>query len=870
MLYYFFFYFLQFLILINIYISQEQNNEIFSFIYEHLSTLSDYDPSCSMDMNNLENVGSLDNGDFYDTRNVFNDVRLILNIDEKNSDVSSERDYSTIYTLEEPNDIGLMHYEDIDYGNKCTLENFVNESQGTILDNKVENLCFPFQQEHSTMHTRESSNTGLMDLLGEKHENSYNSQNIFSEVQSALQGIQVEYLDLPFQQQHSTIHTTNYPNIDLINMQNEESQNLQTLQNVFCYSPYSSAYKNGGFLDLLLREENLTTKTNEELPGTSVMHMEDVKHQESIKPESSFSCFSKNEEKSYSVYTDKHKLEKGIEDGENKEKTDEQILKEISQYIEDFCKDLRNSDSTLYNSSNEEKSSKKKSMKRKHEEIDNMDDEDIENFLCIYSIENNDNYEGYENLLYFLLDIFHLESNEIPIGIVSNLEKMVDYLKNGNIIKNLEKKLKTNIIPLKEYITEELQKIDKFDLEAMKTYYTGLPKNIKLKKKIYSYINSFQHTINYELNNTKEIHNKINIFLKFLNNLLSEVEFIRHANFFKSIVMNDAILNKLFLNGRIQSFGNFKRFFKLFKIMDDIIKYKEESLKGRFISDCSSEINLSQKKICKCNEILCKIIKINFTELRNILNILNLSHDNYNIIVQIIFHFFIKENMKNIKYLGEYINKHHEINYANFLKEFLLKEKNNISKYYEEASKFLNLDLNDKIKESIIFNDLTKDEKKKKYLAFLHKTLMNLIGSAYLRKQLCRIMNIRKSLIEISSSKIRKSILDKSKKDLSKNYHLDLLTKLESEKSKLEKIKLNIKNIHSFFYLKEIIINIYIETDNLKQKILEMKSIFNFISRLISENERRKYLNNKKSCKMKIILFSLYYINQKLDEFFEN
>ncbi|CRG84730.1 fam-j protein, partial [Plasmodium relictum] len=236
--------------------------------------------------------------------------------------------------------------------------------------------------------------------------------------------------------------------------------------------------------------------------------------------------------------------------------------------------------------------------------------------------------------------------------------------------------------------------------------------------------------------------------------------------------------------------------------------------------------------------------------------------------VQTIFYFFKKGNVKNKEKLNPYINKPYKKNSLETIYNFLLEEEKDILHYYDEASKTLNLDLSDENKERMLFYNLINNKDTANNLFSLYKTLMKLIGGLFIKKQLTIIMEVRKSLFSISSLR-GKCISHKTKNILNKEQQSNLLSQIEKEKCKMEKIKLNIRNLYLLVTTKDDIKRIQVSS-YLINKINGIISILRFICKITYKDNDKTGLNQKKEAGMENMLLALYYANQRLLKFTEN
>ncbi|CRG85084.1 fam-j protein [Plasmodium relictum] len=130
-------------------------------------------------------------------------------------------------------------------------------------------------------------------------------------------------------------------------------------------------------------------------------------------------------------------------------------------------------------------------------------------------------------------------------------------------------------------------------------------------------------------------------------------------------------------------------------------------------------------------------------------------------------------------------------------------------------------------------------------------------------------MKIRKSLLSMNSSSTRKYISHKTRKILSKEHQLNLLSQIEKEKCKIEKIKLNIRNLYLFVTTKDDIRGIQV-SNSLINKIKGIISTLCFICNATSKDKDRTNLNKKKKDNTENVLLALYYANQRLFKVTEN
>ncbi|CRG85124.1 fam-j protein [Plasmodium relictum] len=199
--------------------------------------------------------------------------------------------------------------------------------------------------------------------------------------------------------------------------------------------------------------------------------------------------------------------------------------------------------------------------------------------------------------------------------------------------------------------------------------------------------------------------------------------------------------------------------------------------------------------------------------------------------------------------LRQYLNKPYKKNSLKEIYDFLLEEEKNIMYYYNEASKIFNLNLNDKNQNGIAFNDLINKESTANNLFSLYEILMKLIGGLLIKKQLFMIMEMRKSLLSMNSSKARRYISHGTRQILRKEYQLNLLSQIEKEKYDIKRIQVS---------------------NSLVDKINGIIPILYFICNVKSKDKDRTNLNNKKRDNTENVLLALYYANQRLFEVTEN
>ncbi|CRG84723.1 fam-j protein, partial [Plasmodium relictum] len=775
---------------------------------------------------------------------------------EESIDLSLEQDYSTIQTEKESYRISLMGTKNVEHEDLVELQNILDEILNTSPDSRTESIDLSLEQDYSTIHTeKESSRINLMGKKNVEHEDSYNLSNTFSDSQVTPNYLEKGFLELPLGDQSSTIKNAGIPSStsNLMLTENKEHEKFVELETIPFNPPIEQQ-------NLIFYIEERSSSTNK------LMH---IANEESTELENIFPSFSinqpsttinNNEEDPSLVNTIKQTSEEYIGDG----KIDEKICGENEFNKQIFFNDLSVNDYSTDVNSGDAQSYKRSGKKRNYEDIDDSDDQDIGDRIYISPRKKYTYNKNGENMVCSVSNIFKMEINCLSRDVVPNLEKLRDILKNEykDTYNDLKKKLNIIILSLRDIITEEIQKINNSDLKVIKNYYDQNIEGIKLVKKINNSILSFRYTVNHEFNRIEEIFERIKHFLKILHDLNDEYKFLQDICYFKSLIIDNSMHNKLFSPSFILSFETLKRIFELLKFMDKLIECIEESLKNGFILGDRVYFCIVQRIITLLNVQINTVIRNNLAKLGEFLNLLNLSYEDYGIIIQTIFFFFKKENLKTREKLKQYLNKPYKKNSLKAIYDFLLEEEKCILWYYNEASKIFNLNLYDKNENGISFNDLINKESAANNLFSLYETLVKLIGASFIKKQLFIIMKIRKSLLNMNSLKKRKGVSYETKEILTEELQLKLLSQIETEKCKMEKVKLNMVNLRLFASVKYDMKNIQASND-LKNKIKEIISVLNFVHNIIYKNKERNNFNHEEMDNTENILLALYYANQR-------
>ncbi|CRG84187.1 fam-j protein [Plasmodium relictum] len=746
----------------------------------------------------------------------------------RSQDLFSEKISSNIYARENsPNTRNLIDAVDIE--------------QDEILDLENTFIHFPIEEKNSDSGNEDNFfNMDLFETINLEKGKSSNIKNVLGETDSPLMDSPIDPLYPSFENKNSAIHIeTNSSSISLNETKIIESKDSYNPQPILNYSSATPNYLEGGFLSLLLEDDCSPINYENILPTTSnLMFLENEEHEKYIELETTL--FNLPIEKPVTT----------INDNEDMSSVDE--IEKIS-----------------------EKSYKRKGKKRNYEDVDNLDDQNIEKDISInqkknYAYNRNYTYNKIgEDFVCSISSIFKMQINCLPDYVVSSLQKLRDILDDDNksTYHNLEKKMNINILLLRDIIAEEIKKINRSDLGAIKNYYNKNIEGEKLVKTINHIILLFKHKTNH-IFNKKEMHEKIKQILETFEDLANEHKFLRDLYRFKSTIANNFMYNKLFSFSFIQSSEVFKRNFELLKYMDKLIECVEKSIKNGFILRDRNYFCMTQKVIYNLHTPITASIRNNLAKLDNILKTLNLSYKDHSLIIQTIFYFLKKENEKNKKKLELYMNKPYKKNSLKAIYNFLLEEEKDATRYYNEASKIFNLNLTDKNKESILFDDLINNESIIDNLFSVHETLIKLIGGLFIKKQLTIIMNTRKLLLSMNSLKKRKDISYETKEILKKKHQSNLLSQIKKEKWKMEKIKHNIRNLHLFVTTKDDIKRIQV-SNSLINKINGIISILRFICKITYKNEDKTDFNQKKEASTENILLALYYANQRLPKFTE-
>ncbi|CRG85270.1 fam-j protein, partial [Plasmodium relictum] len=769
--------------------------------------------------------------------------------------------------------------------NSPSMRNFIDavniekdEILSTLSDSQIQPVNLHLEHENSTIHTEtESSSISLMGTENVEYEDYVELQNALGGILRTLPDSQIPF-NLPLEYENSTIHTEiESSSISLMGTENEKHKDSYNSQPILNYSSVTSNYLKGEFLNLLSEDQCSTINYEDIIPTTSnLMIPENVGNEEYIELqiipvdfpiEKHATTINYNEDMS-SVDEIEQISGEYMGNEKNEEKLDEQIREENIFEEKNFFDDLSVINSSIDISSDNKNSYKKKGKKRSYEDIDNLGDHNIEEDICIEPKKNYVYNQIAEDFVLSLSNIFKIQINCLPDNVVPSLQKLRDILSDDNksTNNNIEKKININILPLREIITEEIKKINPSDLRAIKEYYDKNIEGEKLLRIINNNILLFRHKTNHKFN-IKAMYERINKILKIFEDLAIEHENLRDLYNLKSAIVNNLMYNKLFSIAFIQPSRVFKRIFEILKCMDKLIECSEKSIKNGFkLIDCDY-FRTTQKIIFSLHKSMTATIASNLIKIDDILKTLNLSYKDHDIIVKTIFYFFKKENVKNKEKLKLYINKPYEKNSLEAIYNFLLEEEKNVTYYYNEAFKIFNLNLSDKNRGSMIFDDLINNRNTADSLFSLYETLIKLIGGLFFKKQLTIIMNIRRSLLNMSLLRKRKNISDA--KNLNKEHQLDLLSQIEKEKCKMEKIKLNIRNLYLLVTTKNEIKRIQVSS-SLINKINEIISILRFICKIKYKDIDKIDLNKKKRAGMENILLALYYANQRLSKFTES
>ncbi|CRG85823.1 fam-j protein [Plasmodium relictum] len=915
----FFFYSLQYFILINICISQESQEESPDLFSEEISS-NIYIKESSPSMRNLIDTVNIEQDEILDLESTY----IPFPMEEKNSnsdnedypfgmglidtinleksescdianildeilntlpdsltepiDLLSEHENSTIHAEAGPSSISLIDTKDTEHKYHVKLQNTLSEILSTSPDSQTQsfNLLFEHNYAINVTHGKSFSVNNLMNTENVKQEDPVELQNILDEILNTLPDSLTEPIDLLSEYENSIIHAEAGPsNISLMGTENEKHNDSHKPQSIFNYPSVTPNYLKGEFLNSLLEDQCPSINYEDILPTTSnLMIPENVEHEEYIKLQISPVDFPIEKPATTINYNEDMSLldeieqisEESMINKKNEEENDEQIYGKNAFSKQNLSTDLPVINPSKDVSGDNTQSCKKKGKKRNYEDIDNLGDQNIEKDIYI-APKKNCTYQIGADFVYSLSNIFKMQINCLPDSVVPSLQKLRDILDDDNKItyNNIEKKININILLLRDIITEEIQKINPSDLRAIKEYYDKNIEGEKLVKSINSNILLFRHETNHKFDR-KAIYEKIKQILEIFEDLVNEHKIFQELYYHKSVIMNKFIYNKLFSISFIQSLEVCKRIFELLKCMDELIECAEKSIKNGFILRDRNYFRTTQNTISSLYLLIISTIKNNFIKLDSILKTLNLSYKDHGIIIETIFYFFIKENVKNKEKLKPYINKPYKQNSLEAIYNFLLEEEGSIMYYYNEAFKFFKLNLSDKNKERMLFNDLINNKDTANNLFSVYETLMKLIGGLFIKRQLTIIMNIRRSLFSINSLGKRKNI--SGVKILNKEYQLYLLSQIEKEKCKMENIKLNIRNLYLFVTTKDEIKHIQV-SDSLINKINGILSILRFICKVVYKDEDKTNLKIKKA-RMENILLALYYANQRLSEFTEN
>ncbi|CRG84706.1 fam-j protein [Plasmodium relictum] len=832
---------------------------------------------------------------------------------------SYEKDYLTINTEAESSSISLVGTKNVEYEDSIDLKNTLDEASNILPDLLEEPLDLPLEPNYSTTHTEaESSSISLISRKNVENEDSVEIQNILNELLNTLPDSQIQSIDLPLELNYSTVHNeTESSRISLIKTKIVENEDSCNLPNIFSDSYVTSNYLERGFFELPLGGHSSTIRNDSIPSSTNNLMFSESESEKSIELQNNFfnppieqqdlsfyieggssnidklmhvvfekpielenilpnfsinqptATISDFQEDTSLVNTIEQASEECMGNERNKEEINEQILGENTFSKQNFFNDSSAIDSSMHISSGNTQSCKKKGKKRNYEDIDNLDNQSIGNYVCINPKKKYTYNKDGENLVCSLLNVFDIETKFMSRNVVPNLQKLRDILNDDkkDTHNDIVKKVKISILSLRDIINEEIQKINHSDLTVIKNYYDKNIEGNQLVKSINNSILSFRRTMNHRFNKKEEIYEGVDHSLKILHDSIYEYKFFQDLYHINSIIINNSMHSKLFSAPFIHSFETFKNIFELFRLMDELIKIVEKSIKNGFLLRDRNYFRTAQKMIFNLCVPITSNIRKNLVKLDDILKILNLSYEDYNIIVQTIFHFF-KENVKNKKKLRHDINKLYRKNSFRAVCDFLLEEEKHILWYYNEASEIFNLNLSDKNKEGISFNDLINNENTVSHLSSLYKTLTKLIGTLFIKKQLIIISKICKSLLHMNSLKRRKHISHETRQIIKKEYQSNLLSQIESEKCRMEKVKFNIRNLYLFVSVKEDIKHIQVSND-LKNKIKEIISILRFLHTITCKDDITKF-NHQKKGNTENILLALYYAYQRLIKFTEN
>ncbi|CRG85274.1 fam-j protein, partial [Plasmodium relictum] len=267
----FFFYSLQYFILINICISQEQQNDNLDLFSEKISS-NNYTREMFPGIRNSIYTTNIEQDETLDL------VNTSINFLTKQNNLATDDE-------DDPFNMSLVDtMNNLEKSESNGIKNIMDEVQSTLIDSLIEPFYSFFENEHSNIHTeKESCNTSLIGTKNVEHEDLVELQNILDEILNTSPDSRIESIDLSLERDYSTIQTEKESyRISLMGTKNVEHEDLVELQNILDEILNTSPDSREKSIDLSLEQDYSTIQTEKESYRISLMGTKNVEHEDLV------------------------------------------------------------------------------------------------------------------------------------------------------------------------------------------------------------------------------------------------------------------------------------------------------------------------------------------------------------------------------------------------------------------------------------------------------------------------------------------------------------------------------------------------------------------------------------------------------------
>ncbi|CRG94465.1 Plasmodium exported protein, unknown function, partial [Plasmodium gallinaceum] len=424
-----------------------------------------------------------------------------------------------------------------------------------------------------------------------------------------------------------------------------------------------------------------------------------------------------------------------------------------------------------------------------------------------------------------------------------------------------------NIQKLQEVVDEELKVISLKDLSIFNSHFSKFYKEGSKLSNIYKSVLSFNYKINYKINNTSELYNRMECILDFIKNMKIHYHTFRRESEIV-LIMKNVTFNYAYNPPRILSKNkNAIQFTESLHNMENLVNSIEASIISGGTSEQHSYMFKTQSLLSIKKKILGSLNSCKQKYLRY-LNLLNMSCELME--MENIFNFFYKYNIKCKNYLMNNMKSLDDKEAIQSLLDVYIKEELEVFECHKKSREVFVSNITKEKKIIEYFSALQKKGDKFKILLSLYKAYMEIVKIVNFLNQINELLDIRKSLKGMNLPEKTTKSKNETEGVLPHDMKLHLLEELSTKKSRVAEIALNLRKSYEFYSSRLNIVNLRKLIIGAQLKMENVFLITDFLKSLFPEDMGNKGGDYEKSNLEANVFLTLFFLKKILEKSYIN